>query len=54
MNPRVLAGLTAWISILIPSQGCGPFFSDTVLDRPQAALAVPPVSYLHGLYRLVG
>lgn len=54
MNPRVLTGIAAWISILIPSQGCGPFFSDTVLDRPQAALDVPPVSYLHGLYRIAG
>lgn len=54
MNPRVLTALSAWISLLVPSQGCGPFFPDTVLDKPQAALAVPPVSYLHNLYRLAG
>ena len=54
MNPRVLTGIATWISILIPSQGCGPFFPDTVLNQPQAALDVPPVSYLHGLYRLTG
>jgi len=54
MNPRVLTGITAWISILIPSQACGPFFPDTVLDKPQAALGVPPVSYLHDLYQLAG
>lgn len=54
MNPRVLTTVAAWISILIPSQGCGPFFPDTVLDKPQAALAVPPVSYLYNLYRLAG
>ncbi len=54
MNPRVLTGIATWIFILIPSQGCGPFFPDTVLDRPQAALDVPPVSFFHGLYRLVG
>ena len=38
----------------MPSQGCGPFFPDTVLDEPQAALNIPPVSYLHDLYRLAG
>ena len=54
MNPRVLTAIAAWTAILIPSQGCGPFFPDTVLDRPQAALDVPPVSYLHGLYGLSG
>ena len=54
MNPRVLTAIAAWTAILIPSQSCGPFFPDTVLDRPQAALDVPPVSYLHGLYRLSG
>ena len=32
MNPRVLTTIAAWIFILIPSQGCGPFFPDTVLD----------------------
>ena len=54
MSPRVLTVITAWISILVPSQGCGPFFPDTVLDHPQAALDVPPVSYLHDLYRMAG
>lgn len=54
MNPRVLTALSVWISIFIPSQGCGPFFPDTVLDKPQAALDVPPVSYLHDLYRMSG
>ena len=54
MNPRVLTALATWTAILISSQGCGPFFPDTVLDRPQAALDVPPVSYLHGLYGLSG
>lgn len=54
MNPRVLTALSVWISLLVPSQGCGPFFPDTVLDKPQAALAVPPVSYLHNLCRLAG
>lgn len=53
MNPRALTGL-AWLAILIPSQGCGPFFPDSVLDQPQAALAVPPVSYLDELYRITG
>jgi len=54
MNPRVLTALSAWIYISIPSQACGPFFPDTVLNNPQAALDVPPVSYLHGLYQLAG
>ena len=54
MNPRVLTAVSAWLAILIPSQGCGPFFPDTVLDNPQAALSSPPVSYLHSLYRMVG
>ena len=54
MNPRVLTAFSAWISVLIPAQGCGPFFPDTVLDKPQAALEVPPVSYLYDLYRLAG
>lgn len=54
MNPRILTGIAAWISILTASPGCGPFFPDTVLDRPQAALDVPPTSYLHDLYRMAG
>lgn len=54
MNSRILTGIAAWILILTPSPGCGPFFPDTVLDRPQAALDVPPISYLHDLYRMAG
>lgn len=54
MNPRILTGAAVWISILVPSHGCGPFFPDTVLNRPQAALDTPPVSYLHGLFRIAG
>ncbi|BCX49387.1 TPR repeat-containing protein [Haloferula helveola] len=37
-----------------PSRACGPFFADTVLDVPYAALDVPPVSYLHELAQLMG
>jgi tetratricopeptide (TPR) repeat protein len=33
---------------------CGPFFPDSVLDDPQAALDVPQVSYLHELRTLAG
>jgi hypothetical protein len=29
----------------IPAFACGPWFPDTVLDRPRAALQVPPVCY---------
>lgn len=54
MKPGVLTAVSAWFSLLVPSQACGPFFPDTVLDKPQAALAAPPVSYLHNLYRLAG
>ncbi|RYD18647.1 MAG: hypothetical protein EOP88_21845 [Verrucomicrobiaceae bacterium] len=54
MNPRVLTAVSAWFSLLVPSQACGPFFPDTVLDKPQAALAAPPVSYFHNLCRLAG
>lgn len=54
MNPRVLTAVSALLTLTVPSQACGPFFPDTVLDKPQAALAPPPVSYLHNLYRLAG
>lgn len=54
MKPRILASLVVWITLLSPTHGCGPFFPDSVLDRPQAALEVPPVSYLHDLYQLTG
>lgn len=54
MNLRALTASAAWISLLVPSPGCGPFFPDTVLDKPQAALDIPPVSYLHELYQLAG
>jgi len=54
MNLRVVPGLVAWVSCLTVTHACGPFFPDTVLDKPQAALGVPPVSYLAGLYRMEG
>lgn len=54
MNPRLVSGAFAWMFALIPSHGCGPFFSDTVLDKPQAALDVPAVSYLGELHRIAG
>lgn len=54
MNPCVAPGLVAWFSCLTLGYGCGPFFPDTVLDKPQAATGVPPVSFLAGLYRLEG
>ena len=54
MNPRVLPGLLAWLSIVSFSPACGPFFPDTVLDKPQAALDVPPVSYVGELSRIAG
>lgn len=46
--------LGAWVGITAIALGCGPFFPDTVLDHPQSALAVPPVSYLHNLHRMAG
>lgn len=54
MNPRVLTAVSALLTLTVPSQACGPFFPDTVLDKPQAALAAPPVSYFHNLCRLAG
>ena len=54
MNLRVVPGLVAWLSCFTTSPACGPFFPDTVLDSPQSALEVPPVSYLAGLYRIAG
>ena len=54
MRPKTPHVLTAWIAILIQVHACGPFFPDTVLDQPQAALDVPPVSYLHDLYEISG
>ncbi|RYD29736.1 MAG: hypothetical protein EOP87_17780, partial [Verrucomicrobiaceae bacterium] len=54
MNPRVLTAVSALLTLTVPSQACGPFFPDTILDEPQAALAVPPVSYRHELARLAG
>jgi len=54
MNLRVLPGLLAWTLVSPFAAACGPFFSDTVLDKPQAALDVPPVSYLAELHRIAG
>jgi len=36
------------------AMACGPFFPDAVLGKPQAALDVPPVSYLNELRALAG
>lgn len=44
----------AWITVSAIALGCGPFFPDTLLDNPQSALAVPPVSYLSNLHRMAG
>jgi hypothetical protein len=49
--PRTLG---AWVAISAITLGCGPFFPDTMLNHPQSALAVPAVSYLHGLHRMAG
>lgn len=54
MKRRFEKSLVAWIAIPAIALGCGPFFPDTMLDNPQAALAVPPVSYLHDLHKLAG
>ncbi|MGC4017148.1 MAG: hypothetical protein QM755_21945 [Luteolibacter sp.] len=54
MNLRVLPGLLAWTLVSPFAAACGPFFPDTVLDKPQAALDVPPVSYLAELHRIAG
>lgn len=54
MNPRVLTAVSAWFSLLVPSQACGPFFPDTVLDYPTSVLAAPSFSYLHELCRISG
>ncbi|MGC4017149.1 MAG: hypothetical protein QM755_21950 [Luteolibacter sp.] len=54
MNLRVLPGLLAWTLVSPFAAACGPFFPDTVLDKPQAALDVPPVSYLGELCRMAG
>lgn len=43
-----------WFLLILVGWGCGPFFPDTVLNRPRAALDVPPVSYLENLYQLAG
>lgn len=47
---------SAWVAFTISgiALGCGPFFPDTILDNPQAALAVPRVSYLYDLHKLAG
>ena len=37
-----------------PAVACGPWFPDTVLDEPQGALAVPPVSFEDELATLFG
>jgi hypothetical protein len=44
----------AWVAISAITLGCGPFFPDSLLNHPQAALAVPAVSYLHGLHKMAG
>ncbi|BCU75438.1 hypothetical protein [Luteolibacter sp. LG18] len=54
MNRRVLPGLLAWTALAPFAAACGPFFPDTVLDKPQAALDVPPVSYMAELHRIAG
>jgi tetratricopeptide (TPR) repeat protein len=46
--------LITWVLLIAIGWACGPFFPDTVLNKPQAALDVPPVSYLEGLYQLSG
>lgn len=50
-HPRTIG---AWFAISAVTLGCGPFFPDTILDQPQAALAVPPVSYLQDLHKMAG
>jgi len=54
MNHRVLSGLPLWLAIISTASACGPFFPDTVLDQPQAALDVPSLSYTRELHRLTG
>lgn len=54
MNPRVLTAVSAWFSLLVPSQACGSFYPVTVLDRPESALYAPGVCYIHELCRLSG
>ena len=54
MKTRYRKSLVAWIALPAIALGCGPFFPDTMLDNPQASLAVPVVSYLHELHNLAG
>lgn len=54
MKLRVVPSLIVWVSCAATSSACGPFFPDTVLDRPQSSLEVPAFSYLAGLYQIVG
>ncbi|BCU75437.1 hypothetical protein [Luteolibacter sp. LG18] len=54
MNLRVLPGLLAWTVLSPIATACGPFFRDTVLDKPQAAMAVPLVSYVTELSNIAG
>ena len=54
MNTRWRKSVWVWGTISGIALGCGPFFPDTMLYQPQAALAVPVVSYLHDLHQFAG
>ncbi len=54
MKIRFRRSIWVWGTISGIALGCGPFFPDTMLDKPQAALAVPVVSYLHELHKIAG
>lgn len=54
MKPPYSKTACAWVAVTAVALGCGPFFPDTMLDHPQSALAVPPVSYLSNLHKLAG
>jgi hypothetical protein len=54
MNKRWSKSVGVWGTISGIALGCGPFFPDTMLYQPQAALAVPVVSYLHDLHQFAG
>ena len=54
MKTRSITTIGACFALPAIAWACGPFFSDSVLDDPRAALAVPPVSYLHDLHEMAG
>jgi len=54
MKVHCSSAACTWVAVSAIALGCGPFFPDTILNDPQGALAVPPVSYLSNLHKMAG